>query len=123
MGAEHGVDRLRREAGRRQVGQKRAVALVPVRDPAVLLVVAETGVDNDAAVAGSTIRLWMLILSLPFSSAKCGCSHSSGRIASGVACGSRNRLPPVASSSMTLVTVTSPMRHFMPGSSAALTAG
>src|SRR3981081_3567757 len=36
-----------------------------------------------------------------------------GLIASGVAWGSRKRLPPVASSSMTLVIVTSPIRHLL----------
>jgi hypothetical protein len=34
-------------------------------------------------------------------------------IASGVACGRMNRLPPVTSSSTIFVTVTSPIRHFI----------
>ena len=58
-----------------------------------------------------TTKLWMLMRSLPFSSAKCGCSHAIGWIASGVACGSRKRLPPVTSNSTSLLTVTSPMRQ------------
>jgi hypothetical protein len=55
----------------------------------------------------------MLIFSRPRSSAKSGCCQAIGRIASGVACGRIKRLPPVTSSSTTLVTVTSPMRHFI----------
>src|SRR5689334_8835567 len=61
-----------------------------------------------------TMKLWMLMCSLPFASAKCGYSQVIGLMASGVACGSRNLLPPVASISTILVTVTSPMVHFMP---------
>ncbi len=64
-----------------------------------------------------TMKVWMLMRSLPFSSAKCGCSQAMGRISSGVAWGSRKRLPPVISSSTTLLTVTSPMRQLcMPSS-------
>ena len=55
----------------------------------------------------------MLIFRRPRSSAKSGCSQPIGKIASGVACGRMNRLPPVTSSSTILVTVTSPIRHFI----------
>src|SRR5215471_17281636 len=58
----------------------------------------------------------MLILSRPRSSAKSGWSQSIGRIASGLACGRMNGLPPVTSSSTILVTVTSPIRHFITAS-------
>src|SRR5262249_2152196 len=61
----------------------------------------------------SMTSAWMLILSRPRSSAKSGWSQSIGRIASGLACGRMNRLPPVTSSSTILVTVTSPIRHFI----------
>ncbi len=52
MGAQHRVDRLAREPGRRQVGEKRPLEVVPGRDAAVLLVVAEAGIDDDAALGG-----------------------------------------------------------------------
>src|SRR6185369_5013467 len=43
---------------------------------------------------------------------KCGCIHAIvARQTSGVACGRMKRLPPVASSSTTFVTVTSPICH------------
>jgi len=61
----------------------------------------------------STTSAWMLILSRPRSSAKSGRSHSIGMIASGVACGRMNWLPPVTSNSTIFVTVTSPIRHFI----------
>ena len=56
---------------------------------------------------------WMLILSRPSSSAKCGISQEMGRMASRVAWGRMNRLPPVVSSSTIFVTVTSPICHFI----------
>ena len=55
----------------------------------------------------------MLIFKRPFASAKCGISHEIGLIASGVASGRMNRLPPVVSNSTIFVTVTSPIFHFM----------
>ena len=57
MGAQHGVDRFAREAGVREIGQERAVAVVPMRDAAVLLVVAQAGIDDDAAVGVCTMKL------------------------------------------------------------------
>jgi hypothetical protein len=48
VGADHGIDRLARIAGGRQIGEKAGLKLVPGRDAAVLFVVAETGVDDDA---------------------------------------------------------------------------
>src|SRR5271166_6213742 len=64
----------------------------------------------------STTSAWMLIFSRPSSSAKSGCSQPIGNTASRVACGRMNRLPPVASNSTILVTVTSPICHFIAAS-------
>src|ERR1700733_9677364 len=50
MGAQHRIDRLRREAGVGKIGQERPIAVVPVRNPPPLLIVAQTGVDNDAPI-------------------------------------------------------------------------
>ena len=55
----------------------------------------------------------MLILRRPSASAKCGISQEMGRMASRVAWGRMNRLPPVVSSSTIFVTVTSPICHFI----------
>ena len=52
MRAQHRVDRFARKAGGREVGEERPLEIVPGRDAAVLLVVAEAGIDDDAAVRG-----------------------------------------------------------------------
>src|SRR5215471_8417515 len=100
-------------AGRCQISEEIRLELVPGRDAPVLLVVAETGVDDDAPAGRFDDERWMLILSRPSSSAKWGCSQPIGNTASRVACGRMNRLPPVTSSSTILVTVTAPIRHFI----------
>ena len=48
MRAQHRVDRLAREAGGGEIGEKRPLQIVPGRDAAALFVVAEAGVDDDA---------------------------------------------------------------------------
>ena len=48
MRAQHRVDRLAREARSREIGEKRPLQIVPGRDAAALLVVAEAGIDDDA---------------------------------------------------------------------------
>ena len=52
VGAQHGVDRLARVAGGGKIGEERAVQVVPGRNAATLLVVAEAGVDHDAPRGG-----------------------------------------------------------------------
>jgi hypothetical protein len=49
MRADHRVDRLARIAGDGEIREKARLQLVPGRYPPVLLVVAETGIDDDAA--------------------------------------------------------------------------
>ena len=50
MGAQHGINRFCRKSRRRKIGQKRPVAVVPVRDPALLLVVPKAGIHHDAPI-------------------------------------------------------------------------
>jgi hypothetical protein len=115
MGAEHRVDRLAgiagsgetsRKAVRRpfQAGMARCCLSLPIQ---VSTMTRRLGV--------STTRACTLILSRPSASAKCGLSHAIGSTASRVACGRMKRLPPTASSSTILVTVTSPIRHRIMG--------
>jgi hypothetical protein len=57
--ADNRVDRLARIAGGGEIGEKARLELVPGRYPSVLLVVAETGIDDNAAarrLGGSTTR-------------------------------------------------------------------
>ncbi len=49
MRADHRVDRLARMAGGGEIREKPRLELVPGRYPPVLLVVAETGIDDYAA--------------------------------------------------------------------------
>src|SRR6516165_8576989 len=49
MGADYRVDHLARIAGTGEISQKARLQFVPGRDASVFLVVAETGVDDDAA--------------------------------------------------------------------------
>ena len=48
--AQHRVDRLARIAGGGEVGEERALQIVPRRDATALLVVAEAGIDDDSAL-------------------------------------------------------------------------
>ena len=48
MGAQHGIDRLPRISGGREIVQERPPAVIPGLDATVLLVVAEAGIDDDA---------------------------------------------------------------------------
>ena len=48
MRAQHRVDRVARETGGGEIGKKRPLEIVPGRDAAALLVVAEAGIDDDA---------------------------------------------------------------------------
>jgi hypothetical protein len=50
MRAQHRVDRLARIAGGGKVGEERALQIVPGWDTAALLVVAEAGIDDNAAL-------------------------------------------------------------------------
>src|SRR5271168_317360 len=50
MGAHDRVDRLARKAGAGEITEKARLHPVPTRNAAVLLVVAEAGVDDDAPV-------------------------------------------------------------------------
>jgi len=86
MRAQHRVDRLAREAGGFEIGEDGNWRLSRWGCGAGL-VVAEAGVDDNALPARATARrlddsAWMLILSRPRSSAKCGCSQEIGKISS-----------------------------------------
>src|SRR5262245_6055649 len=45
--AQHGIDRLGRKTGRRQIVKEAALPIIPSRYTALLFVIAETGVDDD----------------------------------------------------------------------------
>ncbi len=49
MGAEHGVDAVRRKAWFRHGFEERAFPVIPGRHRAAFLVVAQTGIDHDPA--------------------------------------------------------------------------
>src|SRR5690606_5450026 len=57
----------------------------------------------------SMTSAWMLMIRRPASVAKCGTIQRSGCTASGVACGRIKRVPPIASTSMLRVILTSPI--------------
>src|ERR1700729_1012834 len=52
MGADYGVDRFAREARLRELIEKRQGHLIPFRETGALLVIADAGVDEDAAALG-----------------------------------------------------------------------
>ena len=50
MRAQHGVDRLARIPGGGKIGEERPLQIVPGRDAPPLFVVAEAGIDDNAAL-------------------------------------------------------------------------